>query len=107
MSDCKHEWKFQQDYSRAGSIRRFKCLKCGVWGWNSPPNHWDGFKEKPIRAYRDDRKEPDPSWSKRQRKELPPEPLSHRERTSLEETLPTQMEGAVYGADKFTDPGDC
>jgi len=107
MSECKHEWKFQQDYSKPGSFRRFVCTKCGCWGYNHPPNHWDGYKEKPIRAYKGNRTEPDPSWRVNKRRFLNPEPPRPGERQYYEDQCPSRMEEAVLGASRFIDPGDC
>jgi len=106
MSDCQHEWKFQQDYSKAGSIRRFTCVRCGVWGWNVPPNKWEGFKEKPIRAYKGNRMEPDSTWKQNQRRFLPTADAPFRDRAYAEDVYPTRMEQAVCSVGRFRDPGE-
>jgi hypothetical protein len=104
---CEHDWKFQDDYSKPGGIKRWKCAKCGIWGWSSCPNHWDGYQPRPIRAYKGDRTEPESTWHRRWRKPLPPAKVPHGEYQYTVDSRPSRMEQAVLGADRFIDPGEC
>lgn len=115
MSECKHEWKFQVEYSKVGTIRRFKCLTCGAWGWNVPPTRWDNFKEKPIRAYRNrSAPEPEPMWLQPEYRERITHPKADADYIARHSRCiesgqfsdETRMESAVYGSDHFIDPGE-
>lgn len=44
---CGGEWVAHPEASGSFPFCRFKCSKCGRWGWRSRPG-------KPVRAYKED-----------------------------------------------------
>ena len=106
---CDHDWEHQHDHSRTGTISRYKCRVCGVWAWQNPSNKWDGYMAKPIRPYKGPVTEPERSWLRpdlRPKETFPTERLPRRQQLSIVDWAETPMEHAVYGADRFIDPGE-
>jgi len=114
---CKHDWEFQAAYSNVESLRRFKCRVCGCWGYQQPPNRYDGFKQKVIHEYTKPdggRFEPEEHWLQpdyRERTTWPTLDAGYKARQSrVMETgrwdEESDMEEAVYGSDHFVDPGE-
>lgn len=106
MTECKHEWEFQHDYSKHGSIGRYKCRKCGIWAWQTPSNKWDGFKAKPIVPYRGPVLEPESLWLRSELRPRMPYPDGRVPTAEDRGNHETRMEEAVYSADRFVDPGE-
>lgn len=66
-----HDWAFQpmfSDYPEKNGVKRYKCQKCGVWGWK----RWRPTKTEPQTEplmYKGEPTEPKPEWALKPRDE--------------------------------------